>query len=142
MLKHGCQTDGCNRGSNALCRKRRSDESMKVHSETIDGIDIVTLKGRLVSADTQRVRVAMLQVVEEGHAMLVVDISQVTFIDSSGLSVLLSVFKAVRKRGGEMNLFGMTEQIRHLLELTRVEQVLASYADRQSAIEALRELKR
>lgn len=103
---------------------------------TGNGIDIAMLAGRLVMADVSQVRQRLLTTVEQGKRKLVLDLSEVAFMDSSGLSVLVSVFKAARLKNGGVVLLHPT--VRSLIELTRLQQIFAIFDDETAALARLR----
>jgi anti-anti-sigma factor len=70
--------------------------------------------------------------VHGGHTRLVVDLSAVDAIDSSGLGALISGLKAARQAGGDLRIAAPSEQVTAVLELTNLNRVLKAYesADR------------
>ena len=105
---------------------------------TIEGIDIVALTGRHHMADVPDVRQKLLATVEQGGGKLILDLAEVGFMDSSGLSVLVSVFKAARAKGGDVALLHLNPTVRSLIELTRLQQVFAIFDDEAAARARLR----
>lgn len=105
---------------------------------TGNGIDIATLAGRLVMADVSQVRQRLLTTVERGKRKLVLDLSKVAFMDSSGLSVLVSVFKAARLKNGGVVSLQPNPTVRSLIELTRLQQIFAIFDDETAALARLR----
>ena len=105
---------------------------------TIEGIDIVALAGRLVMADVPEVRQKLLTTVEQGGGKLILDLAQVGFMDSSGLSVLVSALKATRAKGGDIALLHLSPNVRSLIELTRLQQIFPIFDDEEAALTRLR----
>jgi anti-anti-sigma factor len=66
--------------------------------------------------------------VSDGYCKLVIDMTNITFIDSTGLGALISGLKATRKAGGDMRLACPGEQTLTLLRLTSLDRVLHPYA--------------
>lgn len=100
----------------------------------VEGIDIVALSGRLVIADVPQIRQKLLAIIEQGNGKLILHLAEVGFMDSSGLSVLVSVFKAARVRGGDIVLLGLSPTVRSLIELTRLQQVFSIFDDEAAAV--------
>jgi len=105
---------------------------------TIEGIDIVALSGRLIMADVPEVRQKLLATVEQGGGKLILDLAEVGFMDSSGLSVLVSALKATRAKGGDIALLHLSPNVRSLIELTRLQQVFPIFDDEAAALARLR----
>ena len=107
---------------------------IQTHKKEND-IDIVTISGRLVAADAPEARENLKAIVAAGSGKLIVDLSAVNFIDSSGLSVLISAFKLVRAKNGHMLLSGISRNVQTLLELTRLSEIFEIFATTDAAIE-------
>ncbi len=111
---------------------------MLVMHRTVEGIDIAALSGRLVMADVVEVRQQLLAIIEQGSGKLILDLAEVSFMDSSGLSVLVSAFKAARAKHGDIVLLKLTPRVLALIELTRLQQVFAIFDDEAPALARLR----
>ena len=72
-----------------------------------------------------------------GTRGFVLDLSAVTVMDSCGLSVLISVKKAIEADGGRIGLAGLSPMIRRLFEITKLDRVFEIHADVASAVAAL-----
>ncbi|MFF8910257.1 STAS domain-containing protein [Streptomyces olivaceoviridis] len=66
-------------------------------------------------------------VLTDGHSVLV-DLSDVTFLDSTGLTCLIAVYRTARSTGARLALIAPSERVRRMLALTGTDQVLHSYA--------------
>jgi anti-sigma B factor antagonist len=64
------------------------------------------------------------ETVASGQSRIVVDLGQVTFIDSSGLGALISALKATRQAGGDLRIADVPEQVMIVLRLTNLDRVL------------------
>jgi anti-sigma B factor antagonist len=100
---------------------------------------VLALEGRLDALTALELKEAIRELVDAGQVELVVDLSGVPFIDSSGLAALVSGLKATRQAGGALRLAGLNEQARTVLRLTRLDRVFALYADRAAAVGTLGE---
>ncbi len=67
---------------------------------------------------------------------VIIDLGAVAFVDSSGLSAMLSALKIVNANDGDLKLCGMTRKVRALFELVRMHRVFEIYNDRQEAIKS------
>ena len=97
--------------------------------------EIVAMPERLDVSVAQSIRDELRGIVEAGSIWLLLDVSAVKFIDSSGLSVFISVLRQVRLRNGDVALIGVHDPVRALLELTRIHRVLQVYDDESTARE-------
>lgn len=73
----------------------------------------------------------------EAHRRLIIDMSAVSFLDSSGLGALLSALRAVKDREGEMRIFGLTRQVNTLIHLVRMHRVFAIFTNQDDALKGI-----
>jgi anti-sigma B factor antagonist len=107
---------------------------MTIEFDTRGGADIARLPASLVLANAGRVRDAMQARIASGRARLVLDLSRVEFADSSGLSAVLACVNGARRRGGDVALLSPMPRVRALIELTRLDDVVAVVTDEAAAI--------
>ena len=70
--------------------------------------------------------------IDAGAEVILVDLQDVTFMDSSGLGALVVALKTVRAKGGKLVLCSVNDQVKMLFELTSMETVFKIFADRKS----------
>lgn len=110
---------------------------MIIKHSTQSNIDIVELGGRLIMADSAEAREALRRIIEEGTQRLVVDFGGIDFVDSSGLSVLVSAYKLMQGKAGKMVLSNLPPNVRSLFALTRLNQAFQVFASTAAAVEYL-----
>jgi anti-sigma B factor antagonist len=110
---------------------------MNLEHRTEKGIDIVKLPERLMMADAAQARAALKDIIAGGGGRLILDLGDTTFMDSSGLAVLVSSLQAARKKDGDVCLVGMGDTVRALFELTRLHTVFQIFDDEAGALRAL-----
>ena len=91
--------------------------SMKIRStRQVNGITIVDLSGRITLGKGGVVlRDMMRDLVTRGQRKILLNLGDVTYIDSSGIGELVSAFTTVRNRGGELKLLNLTKKVHDLL---------------------------
>src|SRR5512138_3953961 len=72
----------------------------------------------------------------EAHANLVLDLSRLRFVDSSGLGAFISCLRRLNARGGDLKLSGMSNQVRAVFELVRMHRVFDILPTRDDAVRA------
>ena len=90
--------------------------------------------GRLDLLTAATIKQRLGQAVAEGRKRLVVDLGDVSFIDSSGLGALISGLKSARAAGGYLRIARASEQARLILELTTLHRVLPPFATVEEAL--------
>jgi anti-sigma B factor antagonist len=72
----------------------------------------------------------------QANTKLVLDLSQLRFVDSSGLGAMLSCLRQLTAKGGDLKLCGMSKQVRALFELVRMHRIFDIYNTREDAVKA------
>jgi len=109
---------------------------VNLEHRTQDGVDIIKLPERLMMADAADARATLKEIIEQGSGKLVLNLTATSFMDSSGLAVLVSGLQAARKRDGDVLLVGMSNTVRALFELTRLHTVFQIFDDEPGALRA------
>lgn len=109
---------------------------MKLEHHTQQGVDIVKLSGHLVMAGAANARSTLKDIIKDGSGRLIIDLKLAEFVDSSGLAVLVSSLQAARKKAGDVFLVGPGNDVRALLELTRLHTVFQIFDDEAAALRA------
>lgn len=107
---------------------------MSFSLERTDDVAVVTVDGQLVVTNRQEFKQAILDAVEQGARLVVVDFTTSGYIDSSGLGALVSLSRRLRESGGDLRLVGLNEDLRTLFELTRLDALFPLYATRADAL--------
>ncbi len=107
--------------------------------EIEQGIDIVGFHGRLSAADAGKVSDELNRIMENGGRNISIDMADLDFVDSSGLSVLINTLKLTRSAGGDLVLVNVNPRVMALLELTRVNEIIDIYEDQSSLFAALKQ---
>ncbi|MCQ3810795.1 MAG: STAS domain-containing protein [Acidimicrobiia bacterium] len=95
--------------------------------------EILTVTGEIDMATAPRFRQRLLAVISTGAQNVVIDLSGVDFIDSTGLGVLMGAAKRVRSSGGDIRLVMAGSRLAELIELTRLDRVLDVFDSVSSA---------
>jgi len=105
-------------------------------SKLDDRTSVLTLAGRLTASSSPQLRNKLKKLTEENRINILVDMSAVSFIDSSGLAALVSGLKAARERGGWLKLAGLTPTVLQILKLTQLDRVLGNYPNIEIALQS------
>jgi anti-anti-sigma factor len=108
---------------------------MNVETEVVAGnVAVLRPDGRLNMAAAQRLRSAVANAVGAGQHRVIVDLTGVSFVDSSGLGALIGGLKSTRQAGGDLRISGATEQVHTVLGLTNLDRVLRPFASVEDAL--------
>jgi len=111
--------------------------TMKASSRQVDGVTIVDLSGRITLGEGSVVlRDTVKKLSTQGHKKILLNLGDVSYIDSSGIGELVSAFTSVRNAGGELKLLNLTKKVHDLLQITKLYTVFDIQDDEASAISA------
>ncbi|MEM1238252.1 MAG: STAS domain-containing protein [Cyanobacteria bacterium P01_H01_bin.26] len=99
------------------------------------GVHVIEPSGILDGTQTAAFRQQVDEALEKGAKVLLIDLKDITFVDSSGLGVLVACLKKVRTASSKMYVCSINDQVRMLFELTSMDRVFEVFADR-AAFEA------
>ncbi len=102
--------------------------------ELKDGVLVISIDGNLLGENTNAPVMELIkQNIEAGNKKVIFNLSTMTFINSTGLGMLLTAVSKVRNAGGEMVMCSLPEQMKKLLQMTKLESVFIIHADEASA---------
>ena len=111
--------------------------SMKANNRQVDGITVVDMSGRITLGEGSVVlRDAIRDLISKGQKKILLNLGDVTYIDSSGIGELVSAFTAVRREGGELKLLNLTKKVHDLLQITKLYTVFDVRDDEAGAVKA------
>jgi anti-sigma B factor antagonist len=99
-----------------------------------DRADVLPLKGEIDLHVSPSVTASLNAMVEKKPRRLVVDLSDVTYIDSAGLAALIEAMQKVEGYGGKFLLAGLQETVRSIFEISRLDQVFQIFPNVDAAL--------
>lgn len=112
---------------------------MTLTIDCIDDTDVVRLGGdRLVYPDLADFTAAMASVAASGRRRLVLDLSQVSYLDSAAIGCLMDQYRQAESRGATLCLAGVQPRVQTMLTLTGAHHFLAMHPDASAAVAALK----
>ena len=109
--------------------------SMKVATRQVDGVTILDLSGRITLGEgSVTLRDAVHDVLAKGSKKILLNLDEISYIDSSGIGELVSGFTSVRNAGGELKLLNLTKKVHDLLQITKLYTVFDIWDNEASAI--------
>ena len=102
-----------------------------------DGVFVIAFGGDIDVASAVTFRDALDRVIAAGHHRIVMNLDEVTFLDSTGLGVMVGRLKAVRDVGGDMHLVCTTARIMRVMAITSLDEVFTIHASTEDAVAAL-----
>lgn len=106
---------------------------MEIQSERRQQTIVISLAGSLDAFTADQVRSTILRLFDEGQ-QVVLDMSGVQFMSSSGVRVLLEMLKRSRETGGDLRLAGTQPGVQNTLEISGMARILKAYASLEEAV--------
>ena len=111
--------------------------TMKSSSRQIDGIIVLDLSGRITLGEGSVIlRDTIRDLIGRGQKKILLNLGDVTYIDSSGIGELVSAFTTVRNQGGELKLLNLTKKVHDLLQITKLYTVFDIKDDEATAVKS------
>jgi anti-sigma B factor antagonist len=113
--------------------------SLIVKTRKVDNIVVMDLSGKLtIGEPVMQMRDALRAQVAGGDSKFIINLGEVSYVDSSGLGELVSSYTTVRNKGGDVKLLKLTAKIKDLLQMTKLLTVFDVYDDEAKAIASLK----
>ena len=111
--------------------------TMKTSTRQVDGVTIVDCSGRITLGEGSVIlRDTVRDLLAKGQKKILLNLGEVTYIDSSGIGELVSAFTTARKEGGELKLLKLTKKVHDLLQITKLYTVFDVKDDEAVAVKS------
>lgn len=108
---------------------------MEFETQEVDGTSAVIVpRGRLTMASAAELKALVERAVGSGRRLVVVDLAETAFMDSSGLGAVVGGLRSARAAGGDLRIARPTEQVSTVLELTTMDRVLRPFGTVEDAL--------
>ena len=113
--------------------------TMKASNRQVSGVTVVDLSGRITLGEGSTVlRESVKDLLAKGQRKILLNLGDVTYIDSSGIGELVSAFTSVRNQGGDLKLLKLTKKVHDLLQITKLYTVFDVKDDEAAAIQSFK----
>ncbi|HLW86582.1 MAG TPA: STAS domain-containing protein [Candidatus Sulfotelmatobacter sp.] len=111
--------------------------SLKISTRESHHVVIVDISGRIIFGDeTTQLREAVAGLIREDKKKILLNLGEVSYIDSSGVGELVSSFTSVRKNGGELKLVNLTQKVHDVLHVAKLYTVFDIKEDEFTAVKS------
>lgn len=109
--------------------------SLEISVSKVDSITLVALKGRIIAGSAAESLVAKVQeLVQAGEIQIILDLAQVTYLDSTGVGALIKAAAAPKLVGGNTKLLHLTRRITDVLQIARLSSGFDIYDNLEKAV--------
>ncbi len=109
--------------------------SVKLNTRQVGDVTVLDLAGRITLGEgSSTMRDALKEVLAQGHNKILLNLSEVSYIDSSGIGELVSAFTTVTNQGGQLKLNGLNKRVKDLLQITKLYTVFEVFDEESTAM--------
>ena len=109
--------------------------ALTIASREVDGVTVLDLSGRITLGEgSVQLREAIRDLIGKGQKTILLNLGDVSYIDSSGLGELVSAFTTSKNQGAALKLLNLTKKVKDVLQLTKLYTVFDIYDDEATAI--------
>lgn len=114
-------------------------ENIRIASRVRDteGIPVIDVSGEVDIYTTPQFKDAVNDALKQGHVHIIINLTEVSYMDSSGFGTLLSATKRLRPQNGGVYLIGCNEAVSRMLEITRLNTIFTVVETEEDAISAI-----
>jgi anti-sigma B factor antagonist len=111
--------------------------SVKIHQRELEGVVILDLNGRITIGEASvTTRDAVREEINKGRKRILLNLAEITYIDSAGLGELTSAYTTVKNNEGDLKLLNLTKKVQDLMQITKLCTVFDVYDDEVTALAA------
>jgi len=108
---------------------------MKATIRQVDSVIVIDISGRITLGEgCAQLRELIRDQLGKGNKQILLNLADVTYIDSSGIGELVSAYTAVSNQGGQLNLLNLTKKVHDLLQITKLYTVFDIHDDEAKGI--------
>ena len=108
---------------------------MTIQERRVGTVTVLALHGRLVLDDGDALlRERVDDLVSRGLVRLIIDLSDLDYVDSAGIGVLIAKYLSVRRKGGDLRLLRLSSRTHHALEITHLLTVFQTFETEEDAV--------
>jgi len=112
---------------------------LRIAEREFDGVTILDMAGRLVlDQGDAAFRDWITDLVARGRTQIILNLREVSYIDSAGVGVMVAKLLSVRRAGGDMKLLHLTPRSNRVMTITKLLTVFEAYTDEQEAVRSFR----
>jgi len=117
----------------------RTPVSMQINTRQIDDVVVLDISGRItLGQGNVMLREIVRDLADKGNKQIVLNLGEVTYMDSSGLGELVKTYTTIQNKGGVLKLTNLNKRVQDLLEMTRLSAVFDIQQDEASAVTSFR----
>ena len=108
---------------------------MDIKERVVEGVSVLDLSGKIVLGEGDvQVKDRIKDLLADGQRRILLNLGEVTYVDSAGLGALISSYTTVKREGGQLKLVNLTKRIQDLLAITKLITVFDTFDQESEAL--------
>ena len=108
---------------------------MTIDTRTANGVTILDIRGKItIGEGSAEIRKKVRDLLQAGRKQILLNMGEVSYVDSSGIGELVSSYTTVTNQGGDLKLLSLTKKLQELLAITKLLTVFECYNDEAEAL--------
>jgi anti-sigma B factor antagonist len=108
---------------------------MKLKSRVVDDVAVLDMSGKLMGGpDADLLATAVQEAIDEGHKNVVANLAEVSWINSTGIGILVRAYTTLKNAGGDLRLANLDKRVESILVVTKLSTVLSSFPSLEEAV--------
>lgn len=112
--------------------------NLKTSVENVSEVPVLKVAGEIDLYTSPDFKSAIISIIDSGAKDIIIDLTDVSYMDSGGFGVLLGAVRKVKPLGGSINLVGCGENIRRILSITRLDTIFKLFESVDEAVKAIK----
>ena len=111
--------------------------ALQIVEKQIDGVSVLDAVGRItLGEESNQVRIKIKEMLGKGKSQIVLDLAEVSYIDSVGLGTLVAGYTSAQNQGATLKLANLTKKFRELLNITKLVTIFDTYDSVDDAVKS------
>ena len=110
---------------------------MDIKERVVEGVSILDLSGKIVLGEgDMQIKERIRDLLSDGQRKVLLNLGDVSYIDSAGLGALISSYATAKREGGQLKLVNLTKRVQDLLAITKLITVFETFDNEKEALES------
>ena len=110
---------------------------MDIRERVVNGISVLDISGKISLGEGDlQIKDRIKDLLADGQRRILLNLADVSYIDSAGLGSLISSYATVKREGGNLKLVNLTKRVKDLLAITKLITVFDTFEDESSAVDS------
>ena len=107
---------------------------MQISEKNINGVTVLVINGDIDLNSSPTMRQKFDELIKKNINKIIVNFQDVSYIDSSGLATVIEMLQRLKKNQGQLRLSNLSEKIKNLFEITKIDKLFQMYSDEEEAL--------